>query len=61
MIRHPMVRKIGCVAMVAAVMFPLGRALFPFLSEAIGEVPFGVFEAVFTTTLGFALEAVLFG
>jgi len=50
-----------CVALVAAVMVPLGRALFPYLGPDIGALPFDTIEAVVTATLGFGVYAALFG
>ena len=59
--RHPMVVRALCVALVAAVMVPVGRALFPYIGHEIGALPFDTIEAVVTATLGFGVYAALFG
>jgi hypothetical protein len=60
MSRHPVVIRAMCVALVAAVMVPVGRALFPYLGAEIGALPFDAIEAVVTATLGFGVYAALF-
>jgi hypothetical protein len=50
-----------CVALVAALMMPLGRALFPLIGSEIGALPFDTIEAIVSTTLGFGLYAAMFG
>jgi hypothetical protein len=55
-----LINRLMCVALIVAVMFPLGRLLFPLIGHDIGETPFGAIEAVVSTTLGFGLYAVLF-
>jgi len=57
---HSLVNRLLCVALVVAVIFPLGRFVFPMIGHDIGETPFGAIEAVVSTTLGFGLYAVLF-
>ena len=59
--RGPLITKLMCVALVAAVMMPLGRDLYPYIEGAIGSLQFDAFEAVFSATLGFALYAAMFG
>lgn len=61
MSRHPMVIRVMCVALVAALMLPIGRALFPYVGHEIGALPFDAIEAVVTATLGFGVYAALFG
>lgn len=61
MARHPLVIRLLCVALVAALMVPLGRALFPLLGSDIGRLPFDAIEAVVSATLGFGLYAAIFG
>jgi uncharacterized protein (DUF697 family) len=53
--------KLACVGLVAAVMFPVGRMLFPYVGPEIGSMTFGAIEAMVSTTLGFSIYAVLFG
>ena len=57
---HSLVNRLLCVALLVAVIFPLGRFVFPMIGHDIGETPFGAIEAVVSTTLGFGLYAVLF-
>jgi hypothetical protein len=56
-----LINRLMCVALIVAVVFPLGRLVFPMIGHDIGETPFGAIEAVVSTTLGFGLYAVLFG
>jgi hypothetical protein len=58
---HPWVVRGLCVALVAALMLPIGRALFPHVSHQIGALPFDAIEAVVTATLGYGIYAALFG
>lgn len=58
---HPFLTKLLCVALVVAVMFPVGRMLFPVIGSDIGTTPFGAIEAVLSATLGYGLYAALFG
>ena len=59
--KRPLITKLMCVALVATVMMPLGRDLYPFIEGAMGSLQFDTFEAVFSATLGFALYAAMFG
>jgi hypothetical protein len=61
MSRHPIVIRVMCVALIAALMVPVGRALFPYVGTEIGELPFDTIEAVVSATLGFGVYAALFG
>ena len=55
-----LIDKVACVALVAAVMFPVGQILFPHVA-VMGSAPFSAVEAVLSTGLGYGLYAVLFG
>jgi hypothetical protein len=59
--RGPLITRLMCVALVATVMMPLGRDLYPYIEGAIGSLQFDAFEAVFSATLGFVLYAAVFG
>jgi hypothetical protein len=59
--KNSMLVKLACVGLVATVMFPVGRMLFPYIGPEIGGVTFGAIEAMLSTTLGFSIYAVLFG
>ncbi|HYS48186.1 MAG TPA: hypothetical protein VEM36_05335 [Xanthobacteraceae bacterium] len=56
----PIVLKLMCVALVASLMFPLGRMIYPYIAHEIGDLPFGAIQAVLSATLGFGLYAVFF-
>jgi len=59
--RGPLVTKLLCVALVATVMMPLGREVYPHLADMVGSLPFDAAEAVVSATMGFALYAAVFG
>lgn len=59
--RHPLVIRLMCVALVAALMLPVGEAIYPFLQAAVSAWEFSTFEAVFSATVGFLLYATVFG
>jgi hypothetical protein len=58
---NPLLTKLMCVAAVASVVFAVGPVIFPYVEPAMGELPFGVAEAVLSTTIGFVLHAAMFG
>ena len=49
MANHPVLTKVLCVALVASIMLPLGRMVFPFV------------DTVVSATVGFGLHATFFG
>jgi uncharacterized protein (DUF697 family) len=55
------VTTLMCVAAVAGIVFAAGRLIFPFVEPTMGEFPFSVAEAVLSATIGFALDAAMFG
>ena len=59
--RAPLITKLLCVAMVASVMMPVGRELYPYLQSMIDSLKFDAVEAVISATLGFAIYAAMFG
>ena len=59
--RSPLFTKLLCVALVATMMMPLGRELYPYIENMIGSLPFDAAEAVLSATMGFALYAAMFG
>jgi len=61
MAKHPMVTKVLCVALVAAIMLPVGRMIFPFIDSAVTGLQFGAIQAVLSATIGFGLHAAIFG
>ena len=60
MSQSSLINRLMCVALIVAVVFPLGRLVFPMIGHDIGETPFGAIEAVVSTSLGFGLYAILF-
>jgi hypothetical protein len=57
---YPLVNKLLCVALVAALMLPLGRMIFPHLGDSLSGMQFEAIEAVVSASLGFGLYS-LFG
>jgi hypothetical protein len=57
----PLTTKLLCVALVASVMMPLGREVYPYIASMLGSLQFDAVEAVVSATLGFALDAAMFG
>ena len=51
---------LGSVALVASVMFPFGRMLFPYVANEVGDLEFGAIQAVLSTAIGFGIYAALF-
>jgi hypothetical protein len=60
MITKPIFLKLMCVALVAAVVFPLGRMVHPYVVPDIGNLSFGAIQAIFTATVGMGIYAVFF-
>jgi hypothetical protein len=58
---HPVLTKILCVALVASIMLPVGRMLFPFIDTAVSGLQFDAIQAVLSATIGFGLHAAIFG
>ena len=58
MIDQGVIAKILCVALVATVMLPVGRMLFPFVSGELSGTQFHAIEAVISATAGFGIYAI---
>jgi len=58
--KYSLLVKLACVAIVVCVVFPLGGMIYPYVADAIDNVPFSAIEAVVTTSLGFGLYGALF-
>ena len=58
-IDRPLIVRLLCIAVVAAVMLPLGRLLFPYVSADLSRMQFQAIEAVISATLGFGIYGVL--
>ena len=50
--------KLLCVALVAAVMLPIGHVLFPYVSDQLSGIQFKAIEAVVSATVGFGIYSV---
>jgi len=59
MLDKAMLIRLLCVALVAALMLPLGQALFPYVSHELTGIQFQAIEAVVSATLGFGISSVL--
>jgi hypothetical protein len=59
MLDRAMLIRLLCVALVAAMMLPLGQALFPYVSHELTGIQFQAIEAVFSATLGFGISSIL--
>jgi hypothetical protein len=59
MLDKTMLTRLLCVALVAALMLPLGRLLFPYVSHELTGIQFQAIEAVVSATLGFGISSIL--
>lgn len=59
MIDRALVTKLMCVALVAAVMLPVGTLLYPYVSADLSGTQFQAVEAVVSTSLGYGIFAFL--
>jgi hypothetical protein len=57
---HPVLTKILCVALVASIMLPIGRMVFPFIDSMVTGLQFDAIQAVLSATIGFGLHAAIF-
>jgi hypothetical protein len=57
----PLIAKLLCVALIASIMMPLGREIYPYLQGMMDALKFDTIEAVVSATVGFALYAAMFG
>lgn len=58
MIDRPLIAKLICIGLVAAVMLPLGRMLFPYVSADMTQMQFQAIEAVVSASVGFGLYGI---
>ncbi len=59
--RASLVTRLLCVALVASIMMPVGREIYPYIASMIDSMKFDAAEAVLSATLGFAIDAAMFG
>jgi hypothetical protein len=52
------VTKLLCVALVAAIVLPVGRILFPYVSPELTGIQFQAIEAVLSATVGFGIYSI---
>jgi len=57
-IDRPIIGKLLCIALVAAVMLPLGHLVFPYVSADLSRMQFQALEAVISATVGFGLYGI---
>jgi len=58
MLDRAVVTKLLCVALVAAIMLPVGRMLFPYVSQELTGIQFQAIEAVLSATVGFGIYSI---
>lgn len=58
MFDNAVVTKLLCVALVAAIVLPVGRILFPYISHEMTGMQFQAIEAVLSATLGFGIYSI---
>ncbi len=59
MIDETLITRLLCVALVAAIMLPIGRMIFPYVSGDLSGMQFHAIEAVVSATIGFGISAIL--
>ena len=59
MLDRNIVVRLLCIALVAALMVPLGRLLFPYVSNELTGIQFDVIETVVSATVGFGISLTL--
>ncbi len=59
MIDRPFIAKLLCIGLVTAVMLPVGRMVFPYVSADLTQVQFQAIEAVISATVGFGLSGII--
>jgi hypothetical protein len=59
MLDRNLLTRLLCVAVVAAVMLPLGGMVFPYVSSALDGSQFQALEAVVGATLGFGIHSLI--
>jgi hypothetical protein len=55
---QPIITKLLCIGLVAAVMLPVGRLLFPYVSAELTRIQFQALEAVVSATVGFGIYGI---
>jgi hypothetical protein len=58
MIDRPFIAKLLCIALVAAIMLPVGGVVFPYVSAELSRMEFQALEAVVSATVGFGIYGI---
>ena len=58
MFDNAVVTKLLCVALVAAIVLPVGRILFPYVSHELTGMQFQAIEAVLSATVGYGIYSI---
>ncbi|HET7381922.1 MAG TPA: hypothetical protein VFJ59_04990 [Pseudolabrys sp.] len=58
MLDETIVTRLLCVALVAAIMLPVGRMLFPYFSHEMTGMQFNTIEALISTAVGFGIYSI---
>ena len=59
MLDRTIVTRLLCVAVVAAIMLPVGHMLFPYVSDELTGIQFQAIEAVVSATVGFGISSII--
>ncbi len=57
-IDRPFIVKLMCIGLVAAIMLPVGRMIFPYISPELSRMQFQAIEAVLSASLGFGIYGI---
>lgn len=57
-IDRPIIAKLLCIGLVAAIMLPVGQLLFPYVSAELSRMQFQALEAVVSAAVGFGIYGV---
>lgn len=58
MLDKAVITRVLCVAFVAAIMLPVGRVLFPYVSQELTGIQFQAIEAMVSATVGFGIYSI---
>jgi hypothetical protein len=58
MIDRPFIAKLLCIALVAAIMLPLGGVVFPYVSGDLSQMEFQAIEAIISASVGFGIYGI---
>ena len=56
-----LITRLMCVGLVASIMMPVGREIYPYIESMMDSLQFNTVEAVLSATIGYALYAAIFG